>query len=63
MNDPDGVQQPARFAGLELLASSVLLVDASDRVRYANPAAENMLDASFKWLSRQGLTALFSNGE
>lgn len=63
MNDPDSVQQPARFAGLELLASSVLLVDANDRVRYANPAAENMLDASFKWLARQGLTALFSNGE
>ena len=44
---------PDRFTGLELLASSVLLVDKQDRVRYANPAAENMLDASLKSLSRQ----------
>ena len=55
--------QPGRFAGLELLASSVLLVDPHDRVRYANPAAENMLDASLKSLSRQTLSALFSNGD
>ncbi|TFW34217.1 nitrogen regulation protein NR(II) [Massilia horti] len=53
----------ARLAGLDLLASSVLLVDADARVRYANPAAENLLDASLKSLSRQKLTELFANGE
>ncbi|MFL6673107.1 MAG: nitrogen regulation protein NR(II) [Massilia sp.] len=52
----------ARFAGLDLLASAVLLVDAAGLVRYANPAAEHMLDASLKSLSRQTLAALFSNG-
>ena len=58
---PAGMQS-ARFAGLELLASSVLLVDALDHVAYANPAAENLLDASLKNLSRQTLSSLFSNG-
>jgi two-component system nitrogen regulation sensor histidine kinase GlnL len=53
----------ARFAGLDLLASSVLLVDAGDLVRYANPAAENLLDVSLKSLSRLTLAALFSNGD
>ncbi|MDB5745530.1 MAG: sensor histidine kinase [Massilia sp.] len=70
MNEPEREREreserrnePARFAGLELLASSVLLVDALDGVRYANPAAENLLDASLKSLSRQTLAALFSNG-
>jgi two-component system nitrogen regulation sensor histidine kinase GlnL len=52
-----------RFAGLDLLASSVLLVDAAGRVVYANPAAENLLDASLKSLSRLALAALFTNGE
>jgi two-component system nitrogen regulation sensor histidine kinase GlnL len=54
---------PARYAGLDLLASSVLLVDVQGRVRYVNPSAENLLDASFKSLSRQKLVKLFSNGE
>ena len=60
MTQADQTQQPARFAGLELLASSVLLVDPHDRVRYANPAAENMLDASLKSLSRQTLKSLLA---
>jgi len=63
LNASEHPPQPARFAGLELLASSVLLVDKLDRVRYANPAAENMLDASLKSLSRLALGTLFSNGE
>jgi two-component system nitrogen regulation sensor histidine kinase GlnL len=53
----------ARFAGLDLLASSVLVVDAAGLVRYANPAAEHLLEVSVKSLSRQKLAALFSNGE
>jgi two-component system, NtrC family, nitrogen regulation sensor histidine kinase GlnL len=66
MSDPgtsSALDERARFAGLDLLASAVLLIDATGRVRYANPAAENMLDISFKSLSRQRLAALFVNGD
>ena len=49
------------LSGLDLLASAVLLLDAQGRVSYANAAAENLLDSSFKALSRQKLTALFVN--
>jgi two-component system nitrogen regulation sensor histidine kinase GlnL len=52
-----------RFAGLDLLASSVLVVDAAGLVRYANPAAEHLLEVSVKSLSRQKLAGLFVNGE
>jgi two-component system nitrogen regulation sensor histidine kinase GlnL len=53
----------ARFAGLDLLASAVLLVDADGVVRYANTAAEHLLETSLKALSRQKLAALFANGD
>jgi len=36
----------ARIAGLELLASAVLLIDARRIVRYMNPAAENLFELS-----------------
>jgi two-component system nitrogen regulation sensor histidine kinase GlnL len=52
-----------RFAGLDMLASSVLVIDAGGLVRYANPAAEHLLEVSVKSLSRQKLTGLFTNGE
>jgi two-component system nitrogen regulation sensor histidine kinase GlnL len=48
---------------LELLASAVLVVDARGLVRYANPAAEHLLEVSVKSLSRQKLAGLFINGE
>jgi two-component system, NtrC family, nitrogen regulation sensor histidine kinase GlnL len=51
------------LAGLELLASAVLVLDASGRIAYANAAAENMLESSFKALAGQQLKALFLNGE
>ena len=51
-----------RFNGLDLLASSVLVTDAGGVVRYANPAAEHLLEVSLKSLSRQTLGALFVNG-
>jgi two-component system nitrogen regulation sensor histidine kinase GlnL len=54
---------PDRFSGLELLASSVLVVDTGGLVRYANPAAEHLLEVSVKSLSRQTLAGLFVNGD
>jgi two-component system nitrogen regulation sensor histidine kinase GlnL len=54
---------PDRFTGLELLASAVLVVDAGGLVRYANPAAEHLLEVSVKSLSRQTLSGLFINGD
>jgi two-component system nitrogen regulation sensor histidine kinase GlnL len=59
----DTLPTQERFAGLDLLASAVLVMDADGLVRYANPAAEHLLDSSFKSLSRQRLTGLFTNGE
>src|SRR4051794_12459018 len=59
---PDRPHQD-RFSGIDLLASSVLVVDAGGRVRYANPAAEHLLEVSVKSLSRQKLAGLFANGE
>jgi two-component system nitrogen regulation sensor histidine kinase GlnL len=54
---------PERFAGLDLLASAVLVVDAEGLVRHANPAAEHLLEISVKSLSRQKLSSLFTNGD
>src|SRR4051794_27668735 len=49
--------------GLDLLASAVLLLDAKGCIAYANAAAENLLEISFKALSHQKLASLFLNGE
>jgi two-component system nitrogen regulation sensor histidine kinase GlnL len=54
---------PDRFTGLELLASAVLVVGVGGLVRYANPAAEHLLEVSVKSLSRQTLSGLFLNGD
>ena len=37
---------PAALSGLDLLATAVVLVDAGLAVRYMNPAAENLFEAS-----------------
>jgi two-component system nitrogen regulation sensor histidine kinase GlnL len=50
---------PPQFAGLDLLASAVLLLDADGHIRYANTAAENLLDTSLKALARRTLADLF----
>jgi len=52
---------PAELAGLDLLASAVLLVDAAGLISYANTAAEHLLEISLKALQRQQLQALFGN--
>jgi two-component system nitrogen regulation sensor histidine kinase GlnL len=53
----------ASLAGLDLLASAVLLVGADGRIHYANAAAEHLLENSRKALARMQLTALFVNAE
>ncbi len=54
---------PASLDGLDLLASAVIILDAESRITYANAAAENLLESSFKALSQHRLTELFLNGE
>ncbi|HJS39162.1 MAG TPA: nitrogen regulation protein NR(II) [Burkholderiales bacterium] len=49
----------AAFSGLELLATAVLVLDAQQLVRYANPAAENLLGAGAKSLIGQPFLQLF----
>lgn len=49
-----------RFAGLELLATAVLVLDERFRVQYCNPAAENLLAIAARNLRGQALTALFA---
>ena len=54
---------PARFPGLELLATAVAVLDGEYVVRYTNPAAENLLGAGAKTLVGQPFPALFADGE
>ncbi|NHZ91652.1 PAS domain-containing sensor histidine kinase [Massilia sp. CCM 8733] len=51
------------MAGLDLLASAVLLVDASGAITFANAACENLLESSLRALQRQQLHTLFLNAE
>jgi two-component system nitrogen regulation sensor histidine kinase GlnL len=52
-----------QFAGLDLLASSVIVMDKRGRIAYANPAAENLLERPFKLLLNLNLKEVFSNGD
>jgi two-component system nitrogen regulation sensor histidine kinase GlnL len=54
---------PATFAGLDLLASAVVLLDAEGRIAYANPAAEHLLDNSARALGHHTLSEVFVNGD
>jgi len=49
----------AQFAGLELLATAVVALDGQFVVRYANPAAENLLATGAKSLLGQPFLQLF----
>ncbi|MFZ6648205.1 nitrogen regulation protein NR(II) [Undibacterium sp. TJN25] len=51
------------LAGLDLLSSAVIVLDADGSIIFANAAAENLLDSSFKSLTHQKLADLFLNGE
>jgi two-component system nitrogen regulation sensor histidine kinase GlnL len=49
----------AAFSGLEYLATAVVALDEGFVVRYANPAAENLLDVAAKSLIGQPFPSLF----
>lgn len=51
------------LAGLDLLTSAVIVLDADSCIMYANAAAESLLGSSFKALTHQKLSDLFLNGE
>ena len=48
----------ASFAGLDLLASAVLLIDDGLLVRYINPAGENLLAVSSRTVAGKPLSAV-----
>ena len=50
------------YAGLDLLPSAILLLDAECCVVHGNPAAENLVEASLKNLVGQPVQRLFSGG-
>lgn len=54
---------PGPFSGLDLLATAVVALDERFVVRYANPAAENLLSAGAKSLVGQPFLALFDERE
>ncbi len=51
------------FAGLELLATAVVLLDADLRVVHANSSAENLLATSSRALARQVFCTLFTDAQ
>jgi two-component system nitrogen regulation sensor histidine kinase GlnL len=54
---------PTPFAGLEHLATAVLLLDGARRVIYANPAAEVMFALSFYHVENEPLDQVFSGAD
>ena len=50
----------ATFAGLDLLATAVVVLDDEFVVRYANPAAENLLTAGARSLIGQPFLGFFA---
>lgn len=51
----DASATPNPFSGLDLLATAVVALDGRRHLRYANPAAESLLAASFKTLANRHL--------
>jgi two-component system nitrogen regulation sensor histidine kinase GlnL len=56
-------QIPSAFAGLEHLATAVLLLDGERRVIYANPAAEVMFALSHHHIAEMSLDQVFIGAE
>lgn len=53
---------PPELAGLDLLASAVIILDADGHITYVNAAAENLLETSSRALLQHGLIEVFQNG-
>jgi len=53
----------ARYAGLDLLATAVLLLDAKRHILYANAAAENLFALSRKQLQSRSVTCVFNDSD
>ncbi len=51
------------LTGLDLLATAVLIVDEQLRIRYANPAAEHLLELSNRHLPEEPLTQVFNGAQ
>ncbi len=56
------VFDPARYAGLDLLTSAVVILDDRGRVAFANAAAETLLDFSLRTMIGQRFAGMLSNG-
>lgn len=56
-----GPEHSARYAGLELLSTAVLVIDADARVAFANQAAEHLFEVSRRILVGQLVARLFTN--
>jgi two-component system nitrogen regulation sensor histidine kinase GlnL len=54
-------EAPLAHAGLELLATAVLILRRDRSIRYANPAAENLFELSQAKLMGQPLAAIFGD--
>nr|MCU0973331.1 PAS domain-containing protein [Burkholderiales bacterium] len=50
---------PSAFAGLDLLATAVIVLDHDLVVQYANPAAENLFEFSYRSISGQTVRKIF----
>jgi two-component system nitrogen regulation sensor histidine kinase GlnL len=64
-NGDNKTLQPASsrdLSGLDLLASSVIILDAEGRITYVNAAAENLLESSSRALLQHQLIEVFHNG-
>jgi two-component system, NtrC family, nitrogen regulation sensor histidine kinase GlnL len=58
---PASTEPAAAHAGLELLATAVLILRRDRRIRYANPAAENLFEISLAKLAGHPLTGIFGD--
>ena len=56
---PDHTSATAPFRGLDLLSSAVVILDDRLAIRYANPAAENLLASSARSLQGRRLEQVF----
>jgi two-component system nitrogen regulation sensor histidine kinase GlnL len=57
------VRSDARYAGLDVLTSAIVILDAEGRMVFANGAAETMLDFSLRTTRGQRFAALFVAGD